>query len=100
MIDSVIDTDREFSLGLSRLFLTNVFCDRQGGLETRSYGSRGDRATDRPYIFSFYFVEAMSHQRLQCQGAEMRNYLVQRFVRLRAQNEIPRPQRFRTFPGR
>ena len=41
MIDSVIVTDREFSLGLSRLFLTNVFCDRQGGLETRSYGSRG-----------------------------------------------------------
>ena len=41
VIDSVIVTDREFSLGLSRLFLTNVFCDRQGGLETRSYESRG-----------------------------------------------------------
>ena len=41
MIDSVIVTDREFTLGLSYLFLTNVFCDRQGGLETRSYGSQG-----------------------------------------------------------
>ena len=41
MIDSVIVTDREFSLGLSRLSLTNVFCDRKGGLETRSYGSLG-----------------------------------------------------------
>ncbi len=41
VIDSVIVTDREFSLGLSRLVLTNVFCDRQGGLETRSYGTWG-----------------------------------------------------------
>ena len=54
MIDSVIDTDREFSLGLSRLFLTNVFCDRQGRLETRSYGSRGVESliapTSSPFI--------------------------------------------------
>ena len=41
VIDSVIVTDREFSLGLSRLVLTNVLCDRQGGLETRSYGTWG-----------------------------------------------------------
>ena len=41
VIDSVIVTDREFSLGLSRLVLTNVFCDRQGGLETHSYGTWG-----------------------------------------------------------
>jgi len=41
VIDSVIVTDREFSLGLSRLVLTNVLCDKQGGLETRSYGTWG-----------------------------------------------------------